>query len=327
MVTLCNTIVATQALTKLFGEYVDGLNSESLRVSVWNGTVELDNLGIRPEALDKLELPFKVSGSIGKLRVNVPWTSLHRSPVQVDIQDVFLLVDKSVLTSRESARRAASAKQRALAAAAERQIRRYAGGLGSSEANWCLHRIGLLCDNCMLAVTCVSRTRFLERRGSRDSGESVSTSARLLRLALDNIKVRRISTKGGSWRNGADVVLLAWLARCLSRTCTSGMKMSPLVPGSPLPSVQPSSVFCCPRATIGVKPCSSIVLTPQLMRHRRDPCCCTRLPLFGVLECALLVTRKASLCLTYLCWQILGCADPHDSFPAHASVAASPGVY
>lgn len=114
-----------QALTSLFGEYVDGLSSESLKLSVWNGVVELENLSIKPEGFDKFELPFVVTGSIGKLVVNVPWTSLGSTPVRVEVRDVFLLVDKSVQTSREAARRAGSAKRRALAAAAAMQARRY----------------------------------------------------------------------------------------------------------------------------------------------------------------------------------------------------------
>ena len=86
--------------------------------------MELDNLRIKPEALDKLELPFAVSGSIGNLSVSVPWTSLHKTPVEVHVRDVFLLVDKSAQTSREAMRRALSAKRRALAAAAQLQARR-----------------------------------------------------------------------------------------------------------------------------------------------------------------------------------------------------------
>lgn len=124
VVRVCHLGGHPQALTGLFGEYVDGLNSESLKLSVWSGTVELDNLRIKPEALDKLELPFAVSGSIGNLSVSVPWTSLHKTPVEVHVRDVFLLVDKSAQTSREAMRRALSAKRRALAAAAQMQARR-----------------------------------------------------------------------------------------------------------------------------------------------------------------------------------------------------------
>ena len=59
-------------LNKYLGQYVSGLDPESLRVSVWKGDIELRNLQLRPEALDAFNLPITVkAGILGTLRLKV----------------------------------------------------------------------------------------------------------------------------------------------------------------------------------------------------------------------------------------------------------------
>jgi hypothetical protein len=59
-------------LQRYLGKYVYGLDAESLRISVWNGDVQLSNLRLKPEALDELNLPITVkSGLLGRLRLKV----------------------------------------------------------------------------------------------------------------------------------------------------------------------------------------------------------------------------------------------------------------
>lgn len=59
-------------LNKYLGQFLTGLDAESLRISVWKGDVELRNLGLRPEALQGLDLPITVkSGLLGKLTLKV----------------------------------------------------------------------------------------------------------------------------------------------------------------------------------------------------------------------------------------------------------------
>ena len=47
-------------LTSVFGKYVDGLDDESLQVGVWSGKIELADVKLRKEAIDKLRLPLLV---------------------------------------------------------------------------------------------------------------------------------------------------------------------------------------------------------------------------------------------------------------------------
>lgn len=106
-------------LVRVLGDYVEGITSDALQLSVWAGKVALRNLKLRREALDKLGLPVQLqAGNVGLVSVTVPWSSLDSDPVSVVISDVSLLVDKVVMSETEVARREESAKVRALAAAA-----------------------------------------------------------------------------------------------------------------------------------------------------------------------------------------------------------------
>jgi hypothetical protein len=86
----------TELLRRYLGAYVEGLDKEKLRISVWSGDVVLHNLKLRPGALDTLNLPVKVTaGLLGTLRLKVPWTNLGKEPVVVEIDRVFCLARRT----------------------------------------------------------------------------------------------------------------------------------------------------------------------------------------------------------------------------------------
>jgi hypothetical protein len=61
-------------LNVYLGKYVHGLDAESLRISVWQGDVELRNLALKPEALQDLDLPITVkAGVLGRLTLKACW--------------------------------------------------------------------------------------------------------------------------------------------------------------------------------------------------------------------------------------------------------------
>lgn len=79
-------------LRKYLGEYVHGLSTEALRISVWKGDVVLKDLKLKAEALNSLKLPVTVkAGFIGTITIKVPWKSLGNEPVIVLIDRVFVL--------------------------------------------------------------------------------------------------------------------------------------------------------------------------------------------------------------------------------------------
>ena len=81
-------------LSRYLAPYVVGISKDRLSVAVWSGYVELKELHVKPEVSDLLGIPFKVVwGLIGKITLKIPWASLGSSPVCVEIQDVYLLLE------------------------------------------------------------------------------------------------------------------------------------------------------------------------------------------------------------------------------------------
>ncbi|KAK9053434.1 hypothetical protein SSX86_030068 [Deinandra increscens subsp. villosa] len=79
-------------LRKYLGEYVHGLSSEALRISVWKGDVVLKDLKLKADALNSLKLPVTVkAGFVGTITLQVPWKGLGNEPVIVLIDRVFVL--------------------------------------------------------------------------------------------------------------------------------------------------------------------------------------------------------------------------------------------
>ena len=59
-------------LNKYLGSYVYGLDPQSLKISVFKGDVQLNNLHLKPEALNALNLPITVkAGLLGSLTLKV----------------------------------------------------------------------------------------------------------------------------------------------------------------------------------------------------------------------------------------------------------------
>lgn len=71
-------------LNQYLGQYVKGLDLQALRISVFKGDLELRNLQLKPEALNKLKLPITVkAGLLGSLRLKV--SSASQQDVQLPI--------------------------------------------------------------------------------------------------------------------------------------------------------------------------------------------------------------------------------------------------
>ena len=59
-------------LNRYLGTYVQGLDTKSLKISVFKGDVTLTNLKLKPEALADLNLPITVkAGLLGSLTLKV----------------------------------------------------------------------------------------------------------------------------------------------------------------------------------------------------------------------------------------------------------------
>lgn len=79
-------------LNRFLGMYVRNFDPKNLNVGIWSGDVKLKDLELKKEALDQFHLPLNVvEGHISSLVLKIPWSNLRGQPVQIHIEDVFLL--------------------------------------------------------------------------------------------------------------------------------------------------------------------------------------------------------------------------------------------
>lgn len=90
--------VLADVLTRVLGQYLEGIDRDNVHFGAWSGLVELRGVALRPEALAVLfetlgmDLPVTVeAGFIGLLRLQVPWKSIGTSPVQILMEDVTVM--------------------------------------------------------------------------------------------------------------------------------------------------------------------------------------------------------------------------------------------
>ncbi|ESZ98798.1 putative Vacuolar protein sorting-associated protein 13 [Sclerotinia borealis F-4128] len=79
-------------LNRFLGMYIRNFDPGQLKVGIWSGDVKLRDLELRREALDQLKLPINVvEGHLGQLTLKIPWSNLRGQPVQVEIEDIYVL--------------------------------------------------------------------------------------------------------------------------------------------------------------------------------------------------------------------------------------------
>lgn len=79
-------------LDAVLGAYVKNIDPDALRISVWNGKIEVDALELQPDAFP-LPAPLRLAkGTLHKLRIDLPWANLANEPIRVDIEAISLLL-------------------------------------------------------------------------------------------------------------------------------------------------------------------------------------------------------------------------------------------
>jgi len=67
----------TDYVTQNFGHLIEDFDQDQLRISAWNGKIVLEDVFLRPDALDSLmeQCPLELAfGKIGRLELSVPWS-------------------------------------------------------------------------------------------------------------------------------------------------------------------------------------------------------------------------------------------------------------
>eukprot|EP01052_Picozoa_sp_SAG31_P008229 SAG31_NODE_411_length_15982_cov_7.055027_1_plen_4456_part_00 len=81
-------------LSGLVGQYVDGIDEDSLEVGVWSGKIQLRDLKLKKESMDKLRLPLTVRGGyMQQLDVEWSWSRLSTGmAMKITIDTVYAIV-------------------------------------------------------------------------------------------------------------------------------------------------------------------------------------------------------------------------------------------
>jgi hypothetical protein len=92
-------------LNSVLGAWVDNINSDQLKLSIFSGEVVLKDLKLKESAIESLGFPFNLqSGRISSLKVDIPWSKLSSAPLQIEISDIFGLISPSLPTSWSEAK-------------------------------------------------------------------------------------------------------------------------------------------------------------------------------------------------------------------------------
>jgi len=85
--------VLEKILLNVIGPYVDGIDKSNLKVGIWSGKAEVSNISVKPEVLSMFDLPLQmIFSSIGKLSLSVPWKYLGSKPVEIILEDVYIII-------------------------------------------------------------------------------------------------------------------------------------------------------------------------------------------------------------------------------------------
>ena len=89
---MISSIVA-KILNRTLNSFIDDLTSDQLNISLFSGVVNLENVSVKKTVLDNFPMPFRLEyGTIGRIYVDVPMTSIGSSPVVVEVSDVYVLL-------------------------------------------------------------------------------------------------------------------------------------------------------------------------------------------------------------------------------------------
>ena len=84
------TSIFNWAIDKYLSKFLE-INKEELKVSLWEGKLEMSNVKIKPEIFTTMNLPYfeLVNGYIGKIKLNVSLPRFYLYPIKMVVEKVF----------------------------------------------------------------------------------------------------------------------------------------------------------------------------------------------------------------------------------------------
>ena len=123
-------------VTSSLGQFIDGLNSDSFKMSMWAGNCTLTNVALKKDIFMRMGLPLLVETSrIQRMELLVPWASLKSKPVEVKLIGVGLQCSLCPISSQYSNLDEGTSKAQQIASfeesriAAERELSQASSGM------------------------------------------------------------------------------------------------------------------------------------------------------------------------------------------------------
>ena len=86
--------LVASVLSRTLGSFVEGINASDLNISLLKGSVSLQNVKIRPDVLQQLDVPVRVSaGIIGAIEIDASWTQLASKPLVVSLSKLHFFME------------------------------------------------------------------------------------------------------------------------------------------------------------------------------------------------------------------------------------------
>jgi hypothetical protein len=97
--------IAAKFASKYLGEYFDGVEKKNIEASLIGGETIFKGLTLKPSALDQFNLPVEIKeGTLAKLVLKIPWTSLGSEPTIVRIEEFFITLGPKPRSSQTAAK-------------------------------------------------------------------------------------------------------------------------------------------------------------------------------------------------------------------------------
>lgn len=85
---------AAKILSFFLSNYIDGINSDQLQMSLWNGIAKLENISIKSDALTSHHIPLTIkNGKMSLISLEFPWGRLDSQCCQLKFENIFAVTD------------------------------------------------------------------------------------------------------------------------------------------------------------------------------------------------------------------------------------------
>ncbi len=85
--------VLEKILLKYCNTYIKEFDKNCLKIGLWNGDIEIQNVQLNSNILEKFDFPFLIQFSfIKNIKIKIPWTKLASIPIIIILEDIFLFL-------------------------------------------------------------------------------------------------------------------------------------------------------------------------------------------------------------------------------------------